>query len=105
MTKAWATGVWVAGLLAGCSSSPAPEDASRPPPMRGPDSETCNAAPAQAHLGNTLSGALERNLLAASQARQVRVLRPGESYTMDFRADRLNIHLDEEGRIVELSCG
>lgn len=105
MAKGLATGLLMVGLLAGCASSPSPEEAPRPPGMQGPGEETCDAASVQAHVGNTFSDALERNLMAASQARQVRVLRPGDSYSMDYRPDRLNIHLDEDGRVTELRCG
>lgn len=98
-------GLLLAGLLVGCAASPAPEDAPRPPSMDEPVGETCNAARVQGHGGNRLSDALERNILGESRAEQVRVIRPGESYTMDHRADRLNIRVDEQGRITAISCG
>ncbi|WP_425074310.1 I78 family peptidase inhibitor [Sagittula sp. S175] len=34
-----------------------------------------------------------------------RILRPGDMMTMDHRSDRTNIHLDENGTIVDLRCG
>jgi translation initiation factor IF-1 len=40
-----------------------------------------------------------------SGAARMRWIRPGDVVTMDYREDRLNIHLDERGRIVRLVCG
>lgn len=35
----------------------------------------------------------------------VRMIRPGEAVTQDYRADRLNVRVDDAGRPVELYCG
>ncbi|ABS61837.1 hypothetical protein Plav_0214 [Parvibaculum lavamentivorans DS-1] len=35
----------------------------------------------------------------------VRVIRPGDAVTQDFRDDRLNVELDEDGNITNLRCG
>jgi hypothetical protein len=35
----------------------------------------------------------------------VRVLRPGMAATMDFRDDRLNLHLDDHDVIAMVTCG
>ena len=40
-----------------------------------------------------------------SGARTVRVIRPGDAVTMDYRQDRLNIELDADGKIVRFNCG
>lgn len=34
-----------------------------------------------------------------------RVIRPGEMVTMEYRADRLNISVDEQGTITRVYCG
>lgn len=34
-----------------------------------------------------------------------RVLRPGDAATMDFRPDRLNILVDDDGQVAGLRCG
>ena len=41
----------------------------------------------------------------ATQSATSRVLRPGDAATMDYRADRLNILLDDGGLIDGLRCG
>jgi hypothetical protein len=42
---------------------------------------------------------------AEAAGHPVRVLRPGTAMTMDYRPDRLNIHLDERDDVVGLSAG
>lgn len=34
-----------------------------------------------------------------------RIIRPGQAVTMDYRAERTNIELDDEDRVVRVSCG
>jgi hypothetical protein len=43
--------------------------------------------------------------LAASQGRLVRVLRPGDAMTMDFQPDRVNLLLDNDGHLSEVTRG
>ena len=50
----------------------------------------------------TLSEALE---LADSEGRPTRVLHPGDAMTMDWRPDRLNLHVDADGSLVEARAG
>ncbi|MBX6373026.1 MAG: hypothetical protein IRZ13_02175 [Acetobacteraceae bacterium] len=41
----------------------------------------------------------------APEGGRLRILRPGMMATMDFDSRRLNIHLDQEERVVRLACG
>jgi hypothetical protein len=41
----------------------------------------------------------------SANARTVRVIRPGDSYTQDLQRDRLNVEVDRRNRIVDLRCG
>ena len=36
---------------------------------------------------------------------KLRILEPGMAMTMDFRFDRLNIELDEAGKVTRVFCG
>ena len=38
-------------------------------------------------------------------SQDLRVIQPGTSVTMDYRADRLNIRIDDRDVIVEVACG
>ena len=64
----------------------------------------CNARPAQVLVGKRISPAVEARARKLSGARIVRSLPPGTIVTMEFRPDRLNIHLDRKGRIARLQC-
>jgi hypothetical protein len=35
----------------------------------------------------------------------MRWITPDGAYTMDFRTDRLNIHLDSRNRVTKINCG
>ena len=54
------------------------------------------------YTGLTLSEALE---LAESEGRPTRVLRPGDAMTMDWRPDRLTLHIDGSGDLVDARAG
>lgn len=83
-------------LAIGCAPVPAPEP--------GPGA-MCDAAPVQYLIGRSRSDALGAEALRRSGARSLRWIRPGDMVTMDFRTDRLNIDLDEQGRVTGLRCG
>ena len=65
----------------------------------------CDAAT----LGNLVGRAATRELgveaLRRSGARALRWIRPGDAVTMDYREDRLNIHLDARNRVERFACG
>ncbi len=44
-------------------------------------------------------------LEAGQEVASIRVIRPGEAVTKDFRPDRLNVELDEEGKVTRVYCG
>jgi len=83
-------------LVAGCMHD------GRPTPMPGP--RLCNANAVQRFMGAPMSAGLQSRLRARSGASSVRVVRPGEAMTMDFRRDRLTVELNERGRIGGLRC-
>lgn len=84
-------------FLAGCT----------PVEMRGehhPPRE-CRNEPLKRFVGRPGDAGAIEGARRASGARTVRVLRPGEAMTMDFRADRLTIVVDEHRIIARASCG
>jgi hypothetical protein len=72
--------------LAACVPAPAPAD------------DTCNAAPYTALIGQPINA-----LTAIPQG--ARVIRPGDAVTEDYSPTRLNIDLDDTGRILRAWCG
>lgn len=107
-------------LLGACTPQ---QDSAPPPPMPSASStetappadatvaaddeapRTCNADPVQALIGQEASEAVVAQATADSGSASVRVLKPGQPATMDFRQDRLNILTDDAGVIERLSCG
>lgn len=87
-------------LLAACATQASP-----PSPPGGGASGVCNAEPAQSGLGQPYADALGAELQAKAGAKVLRVIRPGQAVTMDFRDDRLNVELDASGKVKRVSCG
>jgi Peptidase inhibitor I78 family len=97
-------------------SEPPPPDADATggdPPVQGPEPPgivrlpegECDAAAAQRYVGQKADSTVVQAAMTASKARQVRVIEPDMMVTMDFRSDRLNIRLDDTGKIVAITCG
>lgn len=74
-------------------------------PVRGESGFRCDAAPAQAFVGQIATASLAADAQQRSGARTVRWLRPGQMVTMEFLADRLNIEVDAENRVIAIRCG
>ena len=86
------------------ATTPAPTDA--PEPGATPTlSADCNADAVQGLVGQEGTDAVLEQAKTDSGAKTVRALKPGEPATMDFRPDRLDIALDEQGIIQSLRCG
>ncbi|HEY0115183.1 MAG TPA: I78 family peptidase inhibitor [Allosphingosinicella sp.] len=66
---------------------------------------TCNAARVQSMLGQVATQSLGTDAVRTASARTMRWIRPGEVVTMDYRTDRLNIHLDAQNRVTRIACG
>jgi len=83
--------------LAGCADD-------RPGHHRPPPRE-CRAEAAQRLVGAPFNPQLQRRAQQATGARTVRVLRPGQAATMDYRTDRLNIMIGERNIVSRINCG
>ena len=81
-------------LMAACAE----QDRSVPPAV--PRQDTCNAAPYLGLIGQDAT-ALERILIM----RPVRVIRPGDLVTKDFRQERINFRINAAGMISDIDCG
>ena len=64
----------------------------------------CNLSRAEGFIGKP-GNAVAEDARAAVGAKSVRVVRPGQAVTQDYRADRLNIETDDAGNVVRVHCG
>lgn len=74
-------------------------------PETGPAPMTCDADPAQYHIGNDATQAMGAAILKDSGARTLRWGAPNAAWTMDYRQDRVNVRYDGQMKIVEITCG
>lgn len=97
-------------ILTACTTAQMPPAPSAPKPASleksvAAEEEACDAEAVQDEIGRTFKENDAQRIRQQSGAERVRVLRPGEAATMDHRPDRLNIHLNEQGEIIQLRCG
>jgi hypothetical protein len=86
-------------LSLGCTTTPTEDEV----PVHG--GGACDAARAQALVGREATSALGAEALRLSGARAMRWLPEGSIVTMEYREDRLNIHLDRRNRVARINCG
>jgi hypothetical protein len=64
-----------------------------------------NEALRKTFLGKTADRYTIQNVMNLTGSGTLRVLRPGDPATMDFRENRVTIQLDQKGNIREITCG
>lgn len=69
------------------------------------EAKQCDAAAGQGFVGQPYSETLQSEARAATKSDAVRVIRPGQAVTMDYRIDRLNIELDADDKVAAIRCG
>jgi hypothetical protein len=65
----------------------------------------CTAANAKQFLGQELDARNADEARAYAGALRSRIIKPGEPVTMDVDPLRLNVEVDDQGRIHRLRCG
>ena len=90
----------VPALLAACSTAPAE------PVVHGETpGHTCTAAGTDRFLGQAGTSDTGAAIMHATHAAVLRWAPPGYAMTMDFRADRVTVTLDEGYKITKINCG
>jgi hypothetical protein len=87
-------------LMSACGSAPAAGQTDH-----APVAARCNAAPAQFAVGRNADAALENETRTRAGAKSMRVLKPNQIVTMEFNAERLNLSVDDAGRVARVNCG
>jgi hypothetical protein len=96
MMKSLVPALLGAAMLGGCAT-PAPK------PL--PEDAKCDAAKGQFALNRNYTVELGASIQQSTGSRLMRVTRPGEAVTMDYRQDRVNVELNENNAITRISCG
>jgi len=78
-----------------------PPDGPQGPPMSG----QCNADGARWAVGRAPDNDVVERARVDSGSATVRVVRPGDAVTMDFRVDRLNLNVNARNAIDAVKCG
>ena len=84
--------------LAACVPEQEAEAMKKDPRVKGDISE-CNSHNIPDLVGQVFDASM------VPQGALVRVIKPGDAVTMDFRPNRLNISLDAQGRVKSMRCG
>jgi hypothetical protein len=66
---------------------------------------TCNAAGAENFIGQSGNSETGAAIMRATHAAVLRWAPPGYMLTMDYRADRVTVRLDEARKILSINCG
>lgn len=89
-------------MLAACTSAPL-QPAEGGPAVKGDG--RCDAAPVSWAVGQKAGEQVMKKVWQQSGAGLIRPIAPGQAVTMDFRQDRINVHLDAGNTITRLDCG
>ncbi len=92
---------------------PMPTEPAAPPASGDPgaapggitDEDSCNADAARSYVGQAASADVVEQARTAASAQVARLLKPGQMVTMEFRAGRLNIDVDDRNVITNVRCG
>ncbi|MCK0753554.1 I78 family peptidase inhibitor [Chromohalobacter japonicus] len=67
--------------------------------------DLCGAEQVQRYVGTSYTEPLGDTLKQESGAGALRVKRPGMAYTLEYRADRLDVSVNKEDVIQTIQCG
>lgn len=83
-----------------CSTAP-----SAPPPHGITPGRACVAAGESQFVGQPANQATGAAIMRATNAANLRWVRPGMMLTMEYRADRVTVRIGPDGRIAAVNCG
>ena len=90
------------GIESASSPSRVPPPGAQPQP---PSAATCDATKAQWAVGERASSDLLERARVSAEASTARFIRPNQPITMEFLGWRLNLGLDAQDVVAQVSCG
>ncbi|MGE8119896.1 I78 family peptidase inhibitor [Pseudomonas fulva] len=103
-TRAYLATLAVAAVLAGCSTGGDSSGGQVPEVPAGNDGR-CQASGADFAVGKMGSAELLEQARKASGSQMARILKPHDVVTLEYRSERLNLNVDEQGRVTRVNCG
>ncbi|AUZ60012.1 putative exported protein [Pseudomonas sp. XWY-1] len=103
-TRAYLATLAVAAVLAGCSTGGNADGGGAPAASAGNDGR-CEASGADFAMGKQASAELLEQARKASGSQMARILKPHDVVTLEYRSERLNLNVDEQGRVTRVNCG
>ena len=103
-TRAYLATLAVAAVLAGCSTGGVSSGGQVPEAPAGNDGR-CQASGADFAVGKMGSAELLEQARKASGSQMARILKPHDVVTLEYRSERLNLNVDEQGRVTRVNCG
>lgn len=89
-----------ASLTTACMTEPPSPPA--PPPLV---SRACDAGPVQQYVGQSFATFTLSDVQIQSKSANARVIAPGTAVTSEFRADRVNVYVDQGNVVTRIVCG
>ncbi|QCI13253.1 hypothetical protein E6B08_18595 [Pseudomonas putida] len=102
-TRASLATLLLATALAGCSSGGSSGTTAPTAPV-GNDGR-CQASGADFAIGKPGTAELLEQARKASGSQMARILKPHDVVTLEYRSERLNLGVDEQGVVTRVNCG
>jgi hypothetical protein len=103
-TRASLATLLVAAVLAGCSTGGNSGGGNASAAPAGNDGR-CDASGADFAIGKQGSADLLEQARKASGSQMARILKPHDVVTLEYRSERLNLNVDEQGVVTRVNCG
>lgn len=87
------------------TSSPTPTSTTTTTSTTSNTATNCNAEAARSIVGKSASSDVIEQARSAAGADTARTLKPGETTTMEFNGNRLNIDVDANNMVTNVRCG
>jgi hypothetical protein len=100
-----------AALLAACSTNPAPAEPveggpPQPTPIHGvTPGHKCTTVGTDKFVGQAGTSETGATIMRTTHAAVLRWAPPGYMLTMDYREDRVTVHLGPDRKVTEIKCG
>ncbi|MDF0731681.1 I78 family peptidase inhibitor [Pseudomonas entomophila] len=104
-TRASLATLLVAAVLAGCSTGGSSAGGSAAPSAPAGGDGRCTASGADFAVGKQGTPELLEQARKASGAQMARILHPHDVVTLEYRSERLNLNVDEQGKVSRVNCG